>query len=554
MNFGATVSTMKNQQAYLFIVVLLFGCEAEEATIVNLNPANAPSVDAVNGEEPDGSVEVEDVLEPVSVPDGNSPEGDTGQSGDEDSLESDTGTPVDGDEPAPECEEGDPCNDLDPCTSDDCVDGVCIYSPTPDCCVQDDQCDDGIECTNDTCNAFTNGCEHAPKDNFCCLSDGDCNDFDECSVDLCINNQCIYPQEGIEGCNCQADALCDDNNPCTSEVCQSGVCIYSPASGAGCCDGGECSGSEGMLSLCIYNQCWSGAAACESPEECVPPTACWESDCTANGCAYTLKPNCCQTAFECSDGQEATTDLCIENTCVFSFGESTPCTSDGECASANACSVGVCTEAGVCSVSVSEGEGCCGDPSDCPQPADSCTAATCADFTCGEEPLTGFQPYMTTTFDGDTLEGWTEESNGAGAYWHLSSYQSPEGEGALYYGQDTAINYDVGIAQGSVQSTELPPQTGKAAVRFDRIAHVEPISSRDLFWLDVLQGNQVTEVWNKNDNNGPGLGWKTEVVDVSEVVGETGFRVRFSFDSIDGTKNEYEGLYVDNFSVGILCD
>jgi len=347
--------------------------------------------------------------------------------------------------------------------------------------------------------------------------------------------------------------MCDDNNACTADTCEQGACTYTAVDGEGCCTDGNCPDALGTVPLCVYNLCWLGQASCEFEADCTPPTACWTSECTGFGCTYSEIADCCQTDFECDDGQEATTDVCIENTCVYTSEESIPCVLDADCLTANECSVGTCTPAGVCSITVKEGANCCSAAADCVQPDDPCQENVCEDFTCTTQNLTGVQSALKVTFNDGTLEGWSEDSNGAGAYWHVSDYQSPDGEFALYFGQDNAINYDVGIAQGTVQSPLYESLEGKIGIQFDRIAHVEPISSRDLFWLDVLQGEQATEVWNKNVN-GPGLGWKTEVVDLTDAVAGGDFRLRFNFDSIDAINNQYEGLYLDNIAVGLLCE
>ena len=324
-------------------------------------------------------------------------------------------------EPARECTESTPCNDLDPCTEDLCDDGVCVHTPIAECCTTDGQCDDGVACTLDSCNTFTNTCSNNPEDNFCCLTSADCDDFDACSFDACVNNQCLFVQQDEEGCSCAADALCDDNNPCTVDTCEASSCVYTPTAGDGCCPDGSCGGG-----LCQFNQCWDGPEACSEAADCEAPSPCWAGSCGEEGCTYEEKEGCCVTASDCDDGQEATTDLCIAGSCVFAVGETTPCVADGECAGINSCTTGLCTEAGVCSIALTGAEGCCESASDCPVPADSCTGATCADFQCGEAPLEGFQALQTFTFDGD-FEGWTEESNGAGAFWQLSSFRVRKG-------------------------------------------------------------------------------------------------------------------------------
>jgi hypothetical protein len=65
------------------------------------------------------------------------------------------------------------CDDGDPCTTDTCVNGVCVFTPIV--------CDDGDPCTVDTC---VNGvCVHTPMD---------CDDNDPCTLDTCVNGTCVF--------------------------------------------------------------------------------------------------------------------------------------------------------------------------------------------------------------------------------------------------------------------------------------------------------------------------------------------------------------------------
>lgn len=543
----------KKMGVSLFIFLGIFGCEAEEATVITSYQAMPDLGDADITDTTDTVIAEEDAAIGLDTEVSTSEPEDAVETPDT-SSEDESQEPEDAG-PPPECIDASNCNDLNSCTTDTCTEGVCVHDEIPGCCLKDEDCDDGVSCTQDSCNVFTNECAHQPEDTLCCQSAEDCDDGDPCSADICIGNQCIHPKESGPDCGCQADLLCDDDNPCTADTCSLGTCVSTPIEGEGCCSNDGCPWVEDKLSLCVFDLCWNGEKACESSEDCVPPTPCWMGSCSEGGCSYSQAPNCCELDSQCDDGQDATADQCVENICVNSLGESQPCTDDNECVSDNPCALSTCSDAGVCTTEAVGAPGCCQKAFECPSPEAKCTQALCVNFSCQEGPLTGFQPFITSDFDDGTLQGWTEESNGAGAFWHLSGANNLSGEFSLYFGKDGVPNYDVGVAQGSTTSPSYPSTLDNPIVlRFDRIAHVEPITSRDKFWLEVVQGSSITEIWDKGYDNGPGLGWKSVELDITSYLQSGNFQLRFSFDSIDGTKNEYEGLYVDNVSIGSLCE
>ena len=343
----------------------------------------------------------------------------------------------------------------------------------------------------------------------------------------------------MKRCSCAADALCDDNNPRTVDTCEASSRVYTPTAGDGCCPTGPVAvDSASSISVGTVQRLQKRPTA---------KLLTLLGSCGEEGCNYEEKEGCCVTASDCDDGQEATTDLCIAGSCVFAVGETLRALPT-ESAPGSIPVRQDCAPRRVFHRADRSG-GCCESARIVPC-SDSCTGATCADFQCGEAPLEGFRhcrplPSMETSRGGQRKAMEPELA--------VEFLSESEGGSALYFGQAGVPNYDVGIAAGSVQSPQVSASQ-VTAIRFDRIAHVEPITSRDKFWLEVVQSGEGVEVWNKNDNNGPGLGWKTEVVPLTEVLLDSEFRLRFAFDSVDATNNEYEGLYVDNVALGFLCE
>ena len=165
-------------------------------------------------------------------------------------------------------------------------------------------------------------------------------------------------------------------------------------------------------------------------------------------------------------------------------------------------------------------------------------------------------PYWQEAFDGPTLT-WTVVEDATTAKWQLATAQYISAGYSLYYGALPAKTIDVGTTEGTVTSSVITPDlTVPVMLSFQRNAAIEAITSVDKFWLEVVdeQSGIATEVWNKNYNLGPGLGWKSVLLDISDSV--TGpFRLRFAFDSVDAIAGPLnEGVYVDDIRIGTPCN
>jgi hypothetical protein len=126
------------------------------------------------------------------------------------------GTPECADDPAP-------CDDNDPCTLDQCENGVCQHSQ---------KCQSA--CCNGTCAT--------------CCTDAECNDGVQCTVDQCVAGACLsVPDDGACGiqfrCDTTFDCIypayfcsggCSDSYACTTDECIGGYCRNSYA-----CDNGQ---------------------------------------------------------------------------------------------------------------------------------------------------------------------------------------------------------------------------------------------------------------------------------------------------------------------------
>lgn len=99
----------------------------------------------------------------------------------------------------------------------------------------------------------------------CCSNDGQCQDGVACNgFERCV----------LGSCTAGEPVVCDDGVPCTIDACQepTGACLYTPVDAA-CDDGATCNGAE----------------SCDPSAGCVPGTP-----------------------WDCSDGIDCTSDLCVE--------------------------------------------------------------------------------------------------------------------------------------------------------------------------------------------------------------------------------------------------
>jgi hypothetical protein len=165
-------------------------------------------------------------------------------------------------------------------------------------------------------------------------------------------------------------------------------------------------------------------------------------------------------------------------------------------------------------------------------------------------------PYWEESFDGPTLT-WDVVADTTTAKWQLATAQFISPSFSLYFGSLPEKTIDVGTTEGSVTSPVINPNlTQPVLLVFQRNAAVEAITSVDKFWLEVVDETSglATEVWNKNYNFGPGLGWKSVLLDLSDAVSGP-FRLRFVFDSVDALAGPLnEGVYVDDVQIGVPCN
>ncbi|MCS6899526.1 MAG: hypothetical protein RMJ98_07420 [Myxococcales bacterium] len=290
--------------------------------------------------------------------------------------------------PPSTCKNSPDCEDDDPCTQEECVEGMCQFKARPlgapcddrDKCTESDRCnasgkcvgtpkvvDDGNPCTNDSCDPATGNAVYTPAPgqscsdgNACTLGDqcnesGSCtgkpkavDDGNPCTTDTCdpvTGNVAYTPAPNCQPCTNNGD--CNDNNPCTNDICQAGKCNYTNvAAGTSCSDNNPCTDND---------KCNASGQCAGTPKLCnTPPNACHQSTGFCNqatgNCSYPLLPN----GTICSDENECTiNDTCQNGSCT--SGPPKICNSGGECYQPN----GTCNPAsGICQYPFNNGASC----------------------------------------------------------------------------------------------------------------------------------------------------------------------------------------------------
>src|SRR5688500_3062404 len=130
----------------------------------------------------------------------------------EDSASPDVTTGADGTSTGGECSLADTsvCDDDDPCTADDCFDGMCTHEPEADGTACTTASGDGGSCQSGECVSA-------------CTADRECDDRNACTTDSCDGTlgQCVF--EELDGVDAPASEQSDAD--CQVVECQAGVAV-----------------------------------------------------------------------------------------------------------------------------------------------------------------------------------------------------------------------------------------------------------------------------------------------------------------------------------------
>ena len=245
----------------------------------------------------------------------------------------------------------------------------------------------------------------------------------------------------------------------------------------------------------------------------VPP----EAGETAEGLDVSeLPPGPCTFDFDCDDGDPCTADLCDAPA--------------GKCSrAARTCDAGVdCFASAACAA----GQGCVFMP-----------VFSTACWTS--------EPALSADFE-DGLGAWTvvdlakNQPAGHQIVWAPSMLRAHSGTHSLYFGDPTRHDYDTGKQVAAVaRSAAVTPLAGQPAhLVFWAWADVEDGDLWDVLSVTVETADAAVPVWSKAYGF-PMKVWTPVDIDLSAFAG-LAIRVALTFNSVEGSYNATEGLYVDD--------
>ncbi len=259
--------------------------------------------------------------------------------------------------------------------------------------------------------------------------------------------------------------------------------------------------------------------------------------CTAGGC--------CETDADCAGGAP---DACTTARCV------TLTSGAGRfCAEVPATPGAPCTPC--------EGDAGCED-------GDACTTDTCVDGGCRHDAYCCLAlSAVTAGFDDADLDGWAASAlDEGGAAWSSAGTHAFEGDGAAWFGVTGGGDYDTGAAvAGSLTSPPLtvptPPPSGQGAevafalwlsTEWDGAPYANP-AGLDRLALSVVVGATEVEIWSSDQVGGTtGGAWLPVAAPLDPWIG-LDVQLRFTFDSVDGNANAFEGPWIDALQVRSSC-
>ncbi len=280
-------------------------------------------------------------------------------------------------EPTPANESG-TCDDDNACTDNDaCASGVCTGTAIPGCipCITTVECDDGNPCTTDTCPAGA-----------CVFTDNTlpCDDSDACTTqDTCAGGACV----GGPPPNC------DDLNPCTDDWCDSLLGCQNVGNTDPCNDGNPCTEND----ICGGGTCAGtyieDCELCSLDSQCDDANVCTDDFCDVDGtCGHT------NNTIPCNDNDRCTlNDVCSGGSCVGTPKDCSALDDD--------CNVGVCLPAsGVCYASPTNEGGGCDDGLPCTT-NDVCSNGVCEGTLVGDPVVDlSWQPSSQTVQSGEVVQ------------------------------------------------------------------------------------------------------------------------------------------------------
>ncbi len=356
---------------------------------------------------------------------------------------------------------------------------------------------------------------------------GVCEAFESCYAGLVRKCVPAAPTMNDEVGNCDTldndcdgltDEGYDDGIACTVSTCVNGVVMNTP-------DDSLCGDSN----PCTDDWCHTSFGCVSFPDDSNTPDASADdgNPCTDLVCSYGSSINVPDDTNVPDDGLVCTMDRCDNGTEVHEVVPNT-CLIDATCYAPGDVKAG--TPCGVCNPSVN--------------------------------PFEFDSKIFSDSFDDDDISDWAVVKVSAGATtWQSSSTRSFSAGRSLWFGRPATGTYADGServqAYAQTAVMHLPADT-TPELSFRLWLHTQRYVSavtKDVLWVEVVDGGgAVTAVWNSTTalRGTTNDGFYPIFVGLGDWAGQD-VRLRFRFDSYDGSSNAYEGAYIDDVNVDTAC-
>ena len=261
-----------------------------------------------------------------------------------------------------------------------------------------------------------------------------------------------------------------------------------------------------------------------------------------DGCTAT-----CHTEFGCGDGSKCGAEACDDGNLTSCDGCSSACVAetcgDGViCAGlGETCDDGNTSPCDGCSPSCGT-EQCGNGILDCNEQCDDGTGTGCDGCTtCNVDELAYLDQFESGT------NGWSETG-----LWNQDTYRSVSPSYAWYYGQTTLRNYTT-IFPTENSGTLVSPSidlsnVSGASLSFNYFLQTQKQAGLDVASVEVSRDEFVSDVTTLSSQLPDRSSFGEQAFSLSAFSGDT-IQVRFSFDTVDGNANNFEGWYVDDVTV-----
>jgi hypothetical protein len=165
--------------------------------------------------------------------------------------------------------------------------------------------------------------------------------------------------------------------------------------------------------------------------------------------------------------------------------------------------------------------------------------------------VSGYELQESAGIDYVVSEGFEDELTWeVTGLWHKTTHRKIEGAYSFYYGQDGLWDYDTGDGNAGTLTTQafLLPEADSVELRFSYWLQTEdfgaPYDCAQVL-ISTDSGGSWKKIWERSMSNNK---WEEASLSLTEYAGQT-VRLRFSFDTVDGLFNDYEGWYIDEVVV-----